>query len=235
MLKNGWLALAANHPFKEVEDGNMADYHLLLEETGSPSFSRKPEETFGFHTLKLSPLALLSRRPQSKISQTPPLHENNGTAPSPSAPNDARFRTPTSGRILLYLSKSRYTGVCAPQSLNTPSAPQFVCNRSQGLQRPMRFKPPNCKRLQGAADARRRARRRLLYFKCPTTKQMRCPVNAYICLNSPKAQVSINYSFLKIKASVLMERPGVHVQSRVAAAVAMINIQQLETMHLLGT
>jgi len=36
----------------------------------------------------------------------------------------------------------------------------------------MRFKPPKCKRLQGAADV-------LLYFKCPTTKQMRCPVNAY--------------------------------------------------------
>jgi hypothetical protein len=47
----------------------------------------------------------------------------------------------------------------------------------------MRFKPFNCKRLQGAADARRRVRRRpfdLLYFKCPTTKQMRCPVNAYV-------------------------------------------------------
>jgi hypothetical protein len=36
----------------------------------------------------------------------------------------------------------------------------------------MRFKPPNCKRLQGAADV-------LWYFKCLTTKQMRCPVNAY--------------------------------------------------------
>ena len=36
----------------------------------------------------------------------------------------------------------------------------------------MRLKPPNCKHLQGAADV-------LLYFKCPTTKQMRCPVNAY--------------------------------------------------------
>jgi hypothetical protein len=29
-----------------------------------------------------------------------------------------------------------------------------------GLQSPMRFKPPHCKRLQGVADARRRARRR---------------------------------------------------------------------------
>jgi hypothetical protein len=39
-----------------------------------------------------------------------------------------------------------------------------------------------------------------------------------------KAQVSINDSFLKIKASVLMERPGVHVQSRVAVAAAMITL-----------
>ncbi len=39
---------------------------------------------------------------------------------------------------------------------------------------------PNCKRLQGAADARRTGTQTyFLYFKCPTTKQMRCPVNAY--------------------------------------------------------
>ncbi|RKX59320.1 MAG: hypothetical protein DRP37_06735, partial [Thermodesulfobacteriota bacterium] len=36
------------------------------------------------------------------------------------------------------------------------------------------------KRLQGAADARRTGTKTyFLYFKCPTTKQMRCPVNAY--------------------------------------------------------
>ena len=59
-------SLTASHPFKEVEDGNMADYHLLSEETGSPSFGSKLEETFGFLILKLSPLTLLSIRPQSK-------------------------------------------------------------------------------------------------------------------------------------------------------------------------
>ena len=31
----------------------------------------------------------------------------------------------------------------------------------------MRFKPPNCKRLQGAADARRRARRRAFELQVP--------------------------------------------------------------------
>ncbi len=44
-----------------------------------------------------------------------------------------------------------------------------------GLKRSRNSKPSHRKRLQGAADARRRARRRtLLYFKCPGTKQMRC-------------------------------------------------------------
>ena len=37
----------------------------------------------------------------------------------------------------------------------------------------------NCKRLQGAADAGVGRADDLLYFKCPTTKQVRCPVNAY--------------------------------------------------------
>ena len=31
----------------------------------------------------------------------------------------------------------------------------------------MRFKPPNCKRLQGAADARRLARRRTIVLQVP--------------------------------------------------------------------
>ena len=35
------------------------------------------------------------------------------------------------------------------------------------MQRPMRFKPPNCMRLQGAADARRRARRRTFVLQVP--------------------------------------------------------------------
>jgi hypothetical protein len=34
----------------------------------------------------------------------------------------------------------------------------------------MRFKPPNCNRLQGAADARRRARRRTFVLQVPDNK-----------------------------------------------------------------
>jgi hypothetical protein len=34
----------------------------------------------------------------------------------------------------------------------------------------MRFKPPDCKRLQGAADARRRARRRTFVLQVPDNK-----------------------------------------------------------------
>jgi hypothetical protein len=34
----------------------------------------------------------------------------------------------------------------------------------------MRFKPPNCKRLQGAADTRRRARRRTFVLQVPDNK-----------------------------------------------------------------
>ena len=34
----------------------------------------------------------------------------------------------------------------------------------------MRFKPPNCKRLQGVADARRRARRRPFVLQVPDNK-----------------------------------------------------------------
>ena len=56
------------------------------------------KQTFAFHTLKLSPLTALSRRPQSEISKPHPLHGRDDTTPSPSAPNDARSRTPTSDR-----------------------------------------------------------------------------------------------------------------------------------------
>jgi hypothetical protein len=38
------------------------------------------------------------------------------------------------------------------------------------LQSPMRFKPPNCKRLQGAADARHRVRRRTVVLQVPDNK-----------------------------------------------------------------
>jgi len=34
----------------------------------------------------------------------------------------------------------------------------------------MRFKPPHCRRLQGAADARRRARRRTFVLQVPDNK-----------------------------------------------------------------
>jgi hypothetical protein len=48
-----------------------------------------------------------------------------------------------------------------------------------GLQSPLRFKPLilsvyRVPQMQGVGHAEA-----LLYFKCPTTKQMRCPVNAY--------------------------------------------------------
>jgi len=39
-----------------------------------------------------------------------------------------------------------------------------------GVQRPMRFKPPNFKRLQGAADAWRGARRRPIDLQVPDNK-----------------------------------------------------------------
>ncbi|MGB5424436.1 MAG: hypothetical protein WBN03_19890, partial [Desulfobacterales bacterium] len=39
-----------------------------------------------------------------------------------------------------------------------------------GLQTPMRFKPPNFRRLQGAADVRRRARRRTFVLQAPENK-----------------------------------------------------------------
>jgi len=53
MLKTGG-SLAVSHPLKEVEDGNMADYHLLSEETGSPSFKPELEGAVGFLILNLS-------------------------------------------------------------------------------------------------------------------------------------------------------------------------------------
>jgi hypothetical protein len=37
----------------------------------------------------------------------------------------------------------------------------------KGLQSPMRFKPPYCKRSQGAADARRWVRRRTFVLQVP--------------------------------------------------------------------
>jgi hypothetical protein len=43
----------------------------------------------------------------------------------------------------------------------------------------MRFKQPNCRRLQGAADARRRARRRTFVLQVPANKADAVSVNAY--------------------------------------------------------
>jgi hypothetical protein len=45
------------------------------------------------------------------------------------------------------------------------------------LQSPMRFKPPHCKRSQGAADARRRARRRPFVLQVPDNKADAVPCN----------------------------------------------------------
>ena len=52
----------------------------------------------------------------------------------------------------------------------------------------MRFKPPNCKRLQGAADARRRARRRTFVLQVPDNKADAVPCerlqNFYLCAHT---------------------------------------------------
>jgi len=52
-----------------------------------------------------------------------------------------------------------------PDDVGAPLPQPFT-----GLQSPMRFKPPHCKRLQGAADARRRARRRPFVLQVPDNK-----------------------------------------------------------------
>jgi hypothetical protein len=56
----------------------------------------------------------------------------------------------------------------------------------------MRFKPPNCKRLQGAADARRRARRRTFVLQVPDNKADAVPCERLqgICCISPEARLS---------------------------------------------
>ncbi|MGB5422399.1 MAG: hypothetical protein WBN03_09575, partial [Desulfobacterales bacterium] len=45
----------------------------------------------------------------------------------------------------------------------------------------MRFKPPNCKRLQGAADARRRVRRRTFVLQVPDNKADAVPCERLRC------------------------------------------------------
>jgi len=48
---------------------------------------------------------------------------------------------------------------------------------------PMRFKPPNCKRLQGAADARRRARRRTFVLQVSDNKADAVPCERLLSFN----------------------------------------------------
>jgi len=68
---------------------------------------------------------------------------------------------------------------------------EFSQKRNRSLDYNVRFiASPSCKRLQGAADVRRTDTQTYsLYFKCPTTKQMRCPVNAYKKLKVCSSQV----------------------------------------------
>jgi hypothetical protein len=46
----------------------------------------------------------------------------------------------------------------------------------------MRFKPPNCKRLQGAAEARRRERRRPFVLQVPDNKADAVPCERLLFL-----------------------------------------------------
>jgi hypothetical protein len=48
----------------------------------------------------------------------------------------------------------------------------------------MRFKPPKCKRLQGAADARRRARRRSFVLQVPDNKADAVPCERLPCFDN---------------------------------------------------
>ena len=50
---------------------------------------------------------------------------------------------------------------------------------STGFQSLMRYKPPIYKRLQGAADARRRARRRTIVLQVPDNKADAAPCERY--------------------------------------------------------
>jgi hypothetical protein len=66
ILRGCWKtgdSLAVSHPFREVEDGNMADYHLLSEKTKQLHLDLIVEEVLDFLTLNLSPITLLSRTP----------------------------------------------------------------------------------------------------------------------------------------------------------------------------
>ena len=58
----------------------------------------------------------------------------------------------------------------------------------------MRFKPPNCKRLQGAEDARRRVRRRTFVLQVPDNKADTVPcecLQLFICGQLGKTTVGV--------------------------------------------
>ena len=65
----------------------------------------------------------------------------------------------------------------------------------------MRFKPPNCKRLQGAADARRRARRRTFVLQVPDNK-----ADAVPCERLPKSLYgSLYFSKIRFRTLILFK------------------------------
>jgi hypothetical protein len=59
---------------------------------------------------------------------------------------------------------------------------------------PMRFKPPECKHLQGAADARRRVRRRTFALQVPDNKADAAP-----CERLPIYKSNLDYRDFKVK------------------------------------
>jgi hypothetical protein len=69
----------------------------------------------------------------------------------------------------------------------------------------MRFKPPNCKRLQGAADARRRARRRTFVLQVPDNK-----ADAVPCERLQKLRVST----AEIASRLGLTQPAVNIAAR---------------------
>jgi len=65
----------------------------------------------------------------------------------------------------------------------------------------MRFKPSNCKRLQGAADARRRARRRTFVLQVPDNK-----ADAVPCERLPKSLYgSLYFSKIRFRTLILFK------------------------------
>ena len=69
------------------------------------------------------------------------------------------------------------------------------------MQSPLRFKPPNCKRLQGAADARRRARRRTFVLQVPDNKADAVPCERlqYLYKTSSEELNQKTFQFILIK------------------------------------